>query len=94
MTSIFSHPTLKSTFTPRSLSVVVLALLAQQSSQVSSSGMSSENSTYRQVTKHLPDFVLMATVEKHPENVMAALVGGFIELYLRELDEKDTTTAS
>jgi len=38
------------------------------------------------------DFALM--VERHPDNVTAALVGGFIGSYLRELDEAATAAAS
>ncbi|WWC88249.1 homoserine kinase [Kwoniella dendrophila CBS 6074] len=40
----------------------------------------------------LLDFALM--VERHPDNVTAALMGGFIGSYLRELDSKDTLAAS
>ncbi|KAL1749119.1 GHMP kinase [Schizophyllum fasciatum] len=40
----------------------------------------------------LLDFALM--VERHPDNVTAALVGGFVGSYLKELDEKDTQAAS
>ncbi|KAL0581397.1 Trihydroxynaphthalene reductase [Marasmius crinis-equi] len=43
-------------------------------------------------TERLLDFALM--VERHPDNVTAALVGGFVGSYLRELDEKDTAAAS
>lgn len=38
------------------------------------------------------DFALM--VERHPDNVTAALVGGFVGSYLRELDPVDTEAAS
>jgi len=38
------------------------------------------------------DFALM--VERHPDNVTAALVGGFIGSYLRELDREATEAAS
>jgi homoserine kinase len=38
------------------------------------------------------DFALM--VERHPDNVTAALFGGFIGSYLRELDEAATLAAS
>ena len=38
------------------------------------------------------DFALM--VERHPDNVTAALVGGFVGSYLRELDSADTEAAS
>lgn len=38
------------------------------------------------------DFALM--VERHPDNVTAALVGGFVGSYLRELDEAATAAAS
>ncbi|KAH9927503.1 homoserine kinase [Epithele typhae] len=38
------------------------------------------------------DFALM--VERHPDNVTAALVGGFVGSYLRELDESDSARAS
>ncbi|KAJ7226015.1 GHMP kinase [Mycena pura] len=46
---------------------------------------------------HLPrarllDFALM--VERHPDNVTAALVGGFVGSYLRELDDAATQAAS
>ena len=34
------------------------------------------------------DFCLM--IERHPDNVMAAMMGGFVGSYLRELDAKDT----
>ncbi|CAG8469697.1 13004_t:CDS:2 [Ambispora leptoticha] len=36
----------------------------------------------------LLDFTLM--VERHPDNVTAALMGGFVASYLRELEPKDT----
>ncbi|KAG7090769.1 hypothetical protein E1B28_009854 [Marasmius oreades] len=42
--------------------------------------------------ERLLDFALM--VERHPDNVTAALVGGFVGSYLRELDEKHTAAAS
>ena len=38
------------------------------------------------------DFALM--VERHPDNVTAALVGGFVGSYLRELDPSATQAAS
>ncbi|VDB95441.1 unnamed protein product [Peniophora sp. CBMAI 1063] len=38
------------------------------------------------------DFALM--VERHPDNVAAALVGGFVGSYLRELDPEATQAAS
>jgi len=38
------------------------------------------------------DFALM--VERHPDNVTAALVGGFVGTYLRELDSAATEAAS
>jgi homoserine kinase len=38
------------------------------------------------------DFALM--VERHPDNVTAALVGGFVGSYLRELDPTATAAAS
>lgn len=38
------------------------------------------------------DFALM--VERHPDNVTAALIGGFVGSYLRELDESATAAAS
>lgn len=38
------------------------------------------------------DFALM--VERHPDNVTAALVGGFVGSYLRELDDAATEAAS
>lgn len=41
--------------------------------------------------ERLLDFALM--VERHPDNVTAALVGGFVGSYLRELD-KESTEAS
>jgi homoserine kinase len=46
---------------------------------------------------HMPparmlDFALM--VERHPDNVTAALVGGFVGSYLRELDKAATEAAS
>ncbi|KAL7423366.1 Trihydroxynaphthalene reductase [Cryptotrichosporon argae] len=40
----------------------------------------------------LLDFALM--VERHPDNVTAALVGGFVGSYLRELSAEDTSAAS
>jgi homoserine kinase len=43
-------------------------------------------------TSRKMDFALM--VERHPDNVTAALVGGFIGSYLRELDEAATAAAS
>lgn len=43
-------------------------------------------------TERLLDFALM--VERHPDNVTAALVGGFVGSYLRELDEASTAAAS
>ncbi|KAL1720932.1 GHMP kinase [Schizophyllum commune] len=43
-------------------------------------------------TVRLLDFALM--VERHPDNVTAALVGGFVGSYLKELDERDTQAAS
>lgn len=43
-------------------------------------------------TERLLDFALM--VERHPDNVTAALIGGFVGSYLRELDEVDTAAAS
>jgi homoserine kinase len=38
------------------------------------------------------DFALM--VERHPDNVTSALIGGFVGSYLRELDREATETAS
>ncbi|KDR85259.1 hypothetical protein GALMADRAFT_234014 [Galerina marginata CBS 339.88] len=43
-------------------------------------------------TGRLLDFALM--VERHPDNVTAALVGGFVGSYLKELDEEATEAAS
>ena len=43
-------------------------------------------------TSRLLDFALM--VERHPDNVTAALVGGFVGSYLRELDAAATEAAS
>lgn len=43
-------------------------------------------------TERMLDFALM--VERHPDNVTAALVGGFVGSYLRELDESATAAAS
>lgn len=43
-------------------------------------------------TVRLLDFALM--VERHPDNVTAALVGGFVGSYLKELDEQATEAAS
>ncbi|KAK4683739.1 homoserine kinase, partial [Tremellales sp. Uapishka_1] len=40
----------------------------------------------------LLDFALM--VERHPDNVTAALIGGFVGSYLRELSPEDMSTAS
>lgn len=38
------------------------------------------------------DFALM--VERHPDNVTAALIGGFVGSYLKELDEEATAAAN
>jgi len=38
------------------------------------------------------DFALM--IERHPDNVAAALLGGFVGSYLRELSPEDSTTSS
>ncbi|CAK9781332.1 unnamed protein product [Cutaneotrichosporon oleaginosum] len=43
-------------------------------------------------TERLLDFALM--VERHPDNVTAALVGGFVGSYLKELAPKDLEAAS
>jgi homoserine kinase len=43
-------------------------------------------------TSRLLDFALM--VERHPDNVTAALVGGFVGSYLRELSKEDIEAAS
>lgn len=43
-------------------------------------------------TERMLDFALM--VERHPDNVTAALVGGFVGSYLRELDDSATAAAS
>ena len=43
-------------------------------------------------TSRLLDFALM--VERHPDNVTAALVGGFVGSYLRELDAAATEAAA
>lgn len=43
-------------------------------------------------TERLLDFALM--VERHPDNVTAALVGGFVGSYLKELDEAASEAAS
>ena len=43
-------------------------------------------------TSRILDFALM--VERHPDNVTAALVGGFVGSYLRELDAEATEAAS
>lgn len=43
-------------------------------------------------TERLLDFALM--VERHPDNVTAALVGGFVGSYLKELDEAAAEAAS
>ena len=40
----------------------------------------------------LLDFALM--VERHPDNVTAALIGGFVGSYLKELSPEDTSAAS
>lgn len=42
--------------------------------------------------ERLLDFALM--VERHPDNVTAALVGGFVGSYLKELDREATEAAS
>lgn len=43
-------------------------------------------------TERLLDFALM--VERHPDNVTAALVGGFVGSYLKELDKAASEAAS
>ena len=43
-------------------------------------------------TERLLDFALM--VERHPDNVTAALIGGFVGSYLRELSPVDMSAAS
>lgn len=43
-------------------------------------------------TSRLLDFALM--VERHPDNVTAALVGGFVGSYLKELSPEDMSAAS
>lgn len=43
-------------------------------------------------TSRMLDFALM--VERHPDNVTAALIGGFVGSYLRELDHAATEAAS
>ncbi|KXN87557.1 Homoserine kinase [Leucoagaricus sp. SymC.cos] len=43
-------------------------------------------------TSRLLDFALM--VERHPDNVTAALIGGFVGSYLKELDEAASVAAS
>ncbi|PPQ98896.1 hypothetical protein CVT24_003527 [Panaeolus cyanescens] len=43
-------------------------------------------------TERLLDFALM--VERHPDNVTAALVGGFVGSYLKELDQEASEAAS
>jgi len=43
-------------------------------------------------TERLLDYALM--VERHPDNVTAALVGGFVGSYLKELDKEATEAAS
>ena len=42
--------------------------------------------------ERLLDFALM--VERHPDNVTAALIGGFVGSYLKELSPEDTSAAS
>lgn len=42
--------------------------------------------------ERLLDFALM--VERHPDNVTAALIGGFVGSYLRELSPEDSSAAS
>lgn len=42
--------------------------------------------------ERLLDFALM--VERHPDNVTAALIGGFVGSYLKELDEQASEAAS
>lgn len=49
-------------------------------------------SQLRLPTERLLDFALM--VERHPDNVTAALVGGFVGSYLKELDEAASEAAS
>lgn len=43
-------------------------------------------------TQRMMDFALM--VERHPDNVTAAMIGGFVGSYLRELDDADSQAAS
>lgn len=43
-------------------------------------------------TQRMMDYALM--VERHPDNVTAAMIGGFVGSYLRELDEADASAAS
>ena len=43
-------------------------------------------------TGRLLDFALM--VERHPDNVTAALIGGFVGSYLKELSPEDSSAAS
>lgn len=43
-------------------------------------------------TQRLMDYALM--VERHPDNVTAAMIGGFVGSYLRELDDADALAAS
>ncbi|KAJ7596608.1 ribosomal protein S5 domain 2-type protein [Mycena floridula] len=43
-------------------------------------------------TQRMMDFALM--VERHPDNVTAAMMGGFVGSYLRELDDEDSLAAT
>ncbi|KII86422.1 hypothetical protein PLICRDRAFT_289970 [Plicaturopsis crispa FD-325 SS-3] len=54
--------------------------------------LGSELGQLRLPAARILDFALM--VERHPDNVTAALVGGFVGSYLRELDAEATEAAS
>ena len=54
--------------------------------------LGSELGKFNLSTSRILDFALM--VERHPDNVTAALVGGFVGSYLRELDAAATEAAS
>ncbi|GLB36547.1 putative GHMP kinases N terminal domain [Lyophyllum shimeji] len=54
--------------------------------------LGNELGALRLPVERLLDFALM--VERHPDNVTAALVGGFVGSYLKELDEEASEAAS
>jgi homoserine kinase len=54
--------------------------------------LGNELGTLKLSQSRMLDFALM--VERHPDNVTAALIGGFVGSYLRELDTAATEAAS